>query len=342
MDNEETKDIQVDDIETEETEVVSEGTTEETDETIEEMEDTSGRVSTKDEDSPDGVIGWIGKQFKKGKKVSPEDLQEEIDSKIDTKTDLGNERTGEIIPEVFTEAALKVGWDDKMIEDFVDKYDYSDDELIDMIPHLGVEKQEKETVSQEQAKESEQPDKSVALDKETDVNKLREQLKDELKKELEAEFGDLKESLNQAKKEREVQILVDMERQANGIFDDVSKDFEVFGKTDDLPKFPDGKLIPSSPAFQARSKVYDVAMGFLRIGFSKDIHSAMKEAISWYKGSNLEKDVERKYIKRLRAGEKRLSAKRTSKDIVKKYDNEDDENADEVRQVAKELGVDLD
>jgi len=309
MDNEETKDIQVDDIETEETEVVSEDTTEETDETIEETEDTSERISTKDEDSPDGVIDWISKQFKKGKKVSPEDLQEEIDSKTEMDVETETiEKEGDVIPESFSEAAIKAGWDEGMIKEFASEY--SDDELIDMIPHLGVEKQEKETVSQEQAKESEQPDKSVALDKETDVNKLREQLKDELKKELEAEFGDLKESLNQAKKEREVQILVDMERQANVIFDDVSKDFEVFGKTDDLPKFPDGELIPSSPAFQARSKVYDVAMGFLRIGFSKDIHSAMKEAISWYKGSNLEKDVERKYIKRLRAGEKRLSAKR--------------------------------
>ena len=170
------------------------------------------------------LFSWIKKMLSRGERASPDDLQAEIDSETDTKTETEPEdEKGDVVPEVFSEAALKVGWDEEMIQKFAS--DYSDDELIDMIPHLGVENQEKETVSQEQAKESEQPDKSVALDKETDVNKLREQLKEELKKELEAEFGDLKQSLNQAKEERKAQTLADMERQANGVFDDVSKDF---------------------------------------------------------------------------------------------------------------------
>lgn len=293
------------------------------------------RVSTDDKDSPDSVMNWIGKKLKLGKKADPDDFQDEEDSK-------GSEESGDVkeisddIPDVFTAAAREAGWSDKQIEDFA--ADYKDEDLLEMLPQLSAKL--KETNSKEQAVESEQKDKSSAPDKESD-DKF-EQFKAELEKKYDEKFSNVEKGLREAEEKREAQTIIEVERKANEIFDESSKDFEIFGKTDDLPKFPNGKFIESSPAFKARSDVFDVAMMFLQSGKSQNMADAMKSALSWYKGMNLEKDVERKLIKSLKKGEKRLSARRTAKDVAKTYDHPDDEKADIVKGIAQKVGVDLD
>lgn len=297
------------------------------------------RVSTDDKDSTDSVLSWIREKQKEGEKADSDDFQDDIDKDLDDKSDDSGEFT-EDIPDEFTAAARAANWTDKEIKDFAG--DHPDEALLEMIPQLDAKlKSLKESDSQEQAKESGQEGKSSVPEKESDIDVTREQLKEELKKELMEEFSGVKEDLRKAEEERRVQTFVEMEHKANEIFDEISKDFEIFGKTESLPKFPNGEFIESSPAFKARSDVYDVAMMFLQTGKSQNMTNAMKDALSWYKGKNLEKDLERKLIKNLKKGEKRLSAKRTAKDVAKTYDHPDDEKADIVKGIAKKVGVDL-
>ena len=296
------------------------------------------RVSTEDKDSTDSVMSWIGKKLRGGEKTSPDDFQDDIDSE-ETDESNDSDEFSDDIPDEFTAAAREAGWTDKQIEDFAG--DQPDAALLEMIPQLEEKiKGLEEADSQEQAKESEQADKSSAPDKESD-DKF-EQFKEELRKEYDEKFSNVEKGLRQAETEREAQAIIEVERKANEIFDEMNKDYEVFGKTDDLPKFPNGEFIKSSPAFKARSDVYDVAMMFLQSGKSQDMTDAMKSAISWYKGKTLEKDIERKLIKNLKKGEKRLSARRTAKDVAKTYDHPDDEKADIVKGIARKVGVDLD
>lgn len=289
------------------------------------------RVSTDDKDSPDSVMNWIGKKLKLGKKADPDDFQGDMDSGDANDT----EEISENIPDDFTAAAREAGWSDKQIEDFA--ADYADKDLLEMLPQLSTKLEEAD--SKEQAVESEQEDKSSAPDKESD-DKF-EQFKAELEKKYDEKFSSVEKGLRKDAEEREAQAIIEVERKANEIFDESSKDFEIFGKIDDLPKFPNGKFIESSPAFKARSDVFNVAMMFLQSGKSQNLTDAMKSALSWYKGMNLEKDVERKLIKSLKKGETRLSARRTAKDVSKTYDHPDDEKADIVKGIAQKVGVDL-
>jgi len=158
------------------------------------------------------------------------------------------------------------------------------------------------------------------------------------------ELDSLKQDLGKVKEDETKKFLVDLEDYANKAFDESSKEFDVFGLTKDLPKFSSGpnkgQYIPLSPAFRTRSQVYDVYLKFVQFGQEKE--DAMKNALAWHKGLNLEKDVERKAIQRLKKNEKRLSAKHQDKDLVKEYEDEDEAKADVVRQIAAKAGVKMD
>jgi len=316
-----------------ETEVIEDVQTDEVIDTPDDVK-ADGRISTEDKDSPDSVIGWIGKKLRVGEKAGPDNFQDELDSQeIDDSDEISDN-----IPDEFTTAARDAGWTDKQIEDF--SADYKDEDLLEMLPQLNARLEElQELDSQEQAVESEQEDKSTAPDKESD-DKF-EQFREELKKEYDEKFSRVEAGLRKEAEEREAQTVTDREQRANEIFDETSKDFPVFGKTEDLPKFPNGEFIKSAPAFKARNDVFGVATLFLQSGKSQNMTDAMKHALSWYKGMNLEKDVERKLIKRYKKGEKRLSAKRTAKDVTKTYEHPEDEKADIVEGIAKGLGVNL-
>ena len=49
-------------------------------------------------------------------------------------------------------------------------------------------------------------------------------------------------------------------------------------------------------------------------------YEALNEALSWYKGKNLEKEVRSKVLKELKGQEKRLSPKRSEHAVAKKPD----------------------
>jgi hypothetical protein len=99
------------------------------------------------------------------------------------------------------------------------------------------------------------------------------------------------------------------------MFDDTSKEFEVFGVTEKLPKFPDGRLVPNSPQMKARQEVWDTGIKLYQSGV--DFDTAMSISLNAYKGANLGKQIERNVIKDLKNREKKLSGKRVNHEATK-------------------------
>ena len=203
------------------------------------------------------------------------------------------------ISDTFTEAALAAGWKEEDIVEFAGSY--TNEELDEMIPHLGEVEEETEEVSPDEPsgdvdtkpepeKGSQEKDESLA-DRVTRLEKEREQYRQEVEQ----------------RKRTEVQQTV------NSFFDETSKDFPVFGQTKDLPVFPKGtpqagQYIPHGEAYHARMGVLRAAQAFSRMGMSD--REALQEGLTWYKGKNLEKDLQRKLVRDLKKQEQRVSPRR--------------------------------
>ena len=128
---------------------------------------------------------------------------------------------------------------------------------------------------------------------------------------------------------------------ASKFLDDAAKEFPVFGKTDELPRFPSGRLagqlIPTSPEMKARMEVLRYADSF--IGSGADVDDAMAKALATYKGLHLEKESHRKVIRDLKNHEVKLSGARTGKETKRKYVDSRDEIIDEIRQMQRAAGI---
>jgi len=293
-----------------------------------------GKEEKKEDDGP-GVVAKIMKGLGIGKTDDGLGKSDKDDEDIE----------GEDIPDEFTEAALKNGWAESDVEEFASNH--SNDELIEMIPYLAAEdKSESGEVSRHGSLE--EKTQGTVFNKKQEPEKKSEikdddETKDESEaiKEMRKEIADLKES---RKKDDDVQKAKAHEALMESVdkaFDEADEKFGIFGKSEELPRFPvgprKGQLIPTSPAFKARSEVWDVAAPLIEVGTSAK--KAMNIALTWYKGEHLDKEVERKYIKKLKDGEKKLSAKRQGKETQKTYENEEERGADVVRDLARKAGV---
>ncbi len=285
----------------------------------EEVKEEEKEKNSSDEEEFDKK-GFIQRQLDKlkgGKKVEPEE------------EDVVEDDKGELISEKFIAAASELGWDDEDITEFA--ADYTDKELDEMIPFLSVEEpqQDKDSVkADEKVSQEDKPDKEESKE----LKAMRQELAD-----LRKEFGAVKE--DKAAKEQ-----VDLGKRVNDIFDRAGEKFRVFGLTEELPTFPagprKGEFIPTSPEYKARSEVYDIAGKLMQAGSS--VEDAMSDALDWFKGKNLEKEVKRSLVKDLKRNEKKLSAKRMGKETVKVYEDEDDRRAEVVREAARKKGIELD
>jgi len=152
---------------------------------------------------------------------------------------------------------------------------------------------------------------------------------------LEEKFSTTLEEINKFKAHQEEQSSKQAVETASKIFDEASKEFPVFGKTDELPRFPSGRLagqlIPTSPAMKARLEVLRYADAFMLHG--ADIDNAMANALATYKGLHLEKELERKQVRDLKSHETKLSGARTGRETKKKYADARDEIIDDIRQM---------
>ena len=264
-------------------------------------------------------------------------IQREVLGEPDPKE---KDEDGTDIPDSFTNACLKQGWTEDEIKEFASGLD--DAALLELIPELSstddghdAAKQKDSELGEGQAKQ-----KTGETRKATEEAAKKEPTNEELAV-VKKELAEIKEQIGEAKKERTAKEEEATLQTVNQVFDEASKDFEIFGKTEELLKYPagpkKGQLVPTSPAMTARVEVWDKAVPFIQSGIP--VKDAMEIALTWYKGAYLEKDVQRNMIKDLKKHEKKLSAKRSGKETVKTYESEEERQAEVVREAARKAGI---
>jgi hypothetical protein len=238
---------------------------------------------------------------------------------------------GDLIPDAFTQAALEQGWTNEQIVEFAENL--TDEQLVaeavklseieddDAEPGEGPAKHEGEPQPPQDSKEFDESSDKVAA--------------------LEAKIAGLEEKLGKIGELSDERALETERTVVNKMFDEVGEEFKVFGKTESLMRYPagpkKGQIVPNDPAFKARSEVYDKASVFMKAGLP--VHEAMQVALDWYKGAHLEADVHNKVVKDLKRHEKKLSARRSGKETVPTYEDEEDRKAAVVREAARRAGV---
>jgi hypothetical protein len=224
------------------------------------------------------------------------------------------------IPDEFTEAGQKLGWTDEDIIKFAS--DYTDEQLKEMIPSLVVE-------------DSVETEKLADNTPEKDETKVEDSQEDEKIQKLLDRIDALEKAQGKVKEETEQQKQANLTQKASQIFDDKSKEFEIFGKTNELPKFPDGRLVPNSPQLKARNEVWNIAVSLHEGGM--DFDKAMSVSLNAFTGKNLVADVKRNIIKDLKKNESKLSGKHTSHESSKTAEY----GPDVIREVARRAGRDI-
>lgn len=281
---------------------VKDDETQEVEEKVEEVSDEEAKKSTISK------IGDMVKNFVSGK-------------------DEAEEAEGEDIPDEFTTVASKAGWTDEDIKEFATKGNngesFTDDELKEMIPSLTTD-----SVETEKAEEK-------AETKKAEVKVENSQEDEKTKKLLEKRIEALENAQGKSKKQTEKQELAGRAERAHQLFDEASKEFDVFGKTKELPRFPGGKLILTSPQMKARNEVWDLASLLHKSGMGFD--DAMSVSLNSYKGKNLAKVVKRNVIKDLKKNEKKLSGKHTSHESASVVEY----GPDVIREVGRRAGRDI-
>jgi len=273
------------------------------------------------------------------------DTQKAILGENDTDTDDGNDTqdgdgsgvlsdlAGTDIPDVFSEAAEAMGMTPAEIIAFADKH--TDEQLIEMIPSLQASLKEPEPEPEPE------PENNSDKDNKDIDPELVKSITEKISKQLEEKFSTTLEEINKFKAHQEEQSSKQAVETASKIFDEASKEFPVFGKTDELPRFPSGRLagqlIPTSPAMKARLEVLRYADAFMLHG--ADIDNAMANALATYKGLHLEKELERKQVRDLKSHETKLSGARTGRETKKKYADARDEIIDDIRQMQRAAGI---
>ena len=239
-------------------------------------EETPEKVVEKPEDKRAGLLSRIGDIISGKKEKDEEEFK---------------------VPEDFAKAwdiaAEQNEWTQEDLEEL--RNNHTDEELLEMIPFLSSE-----------TEEADESDDSSANEEDTQKEDNKEA--DEKLNAYEERIAALEEALAEGKERTQ-------KEEAKNLWDRVSESFdksgvESFGKTEQLPRFPDGRIIPSSPQYKARQEVWDIADTLRQAGRSLD--ESMTIALAAYKGKNLETDVKRDVIKDLKSKEQKLSAKRSS------------------------------
>lgn len=291
---------EIEQIQEEVKEEIQEEVKEETKEEVQEVSDEEAKKSTIDK-----IKGFVDK-FRAGE------------------SGVENKEEGELIPDNFTTEATNAGWSEEDIKEF--STSYSNEELLEMIPML------KGEASVETEQTSDKTEKS-----ETKETKGEDSQEDEKTQKLLDRIDALEKAQGKVSEQTEQQKLSELDKRASHLFDEASKELEVFGKTKDLPTFPagpnKGQLVPTSPAMKARIEVWGLAYD-LHKKAGMDFDKAMSVSLNAYKGENLAKDVQRNVIKDLKSREKKLSGKRTTQESTAVVSS----GPDVIREVARRAG----
>ncbi len=250
------------------------------------------------------------------------------------------------IDDSFTDAARKAGWTDEDIITFAGQY--SNEQLIKLIPSL-LSKGVKESVKEDEKDDDKegQKEKVVKDDLKIDDEILKPYL-EKITKNLEAQYQEkikgIEERLNVVDKDRSEKEGRRYQTTADSFFDGISKEFAVFGKTEELPRYPKGtpqagQIVPAGEAFEARNAVWGTAIAFHKTGMEWE--DSLKEALDWYKGKTMEKEVRSKMLKDLKKNEKRVSPKRSEHSPTRKFTNEADAKSAMISDIARQSGIDM-
>ena len=216
----------------------------------------------------------------------------------------GGDDAGTDIPDEFTTAMKGAGYSDEDITTFA--ADYSDDELKEMIPGLAPADPAK---AEEPASDDAKAPDPAAPEAKVEDSQEGEELRQAL-----ARIDALEKAQGVVNKKSAEEQLTSFVNKASELFDKTSEEFEVFGKTEELPRFPDGRIVPTSPQMKARYEVWDIAHQLKQAGMPGD--KALEFSLNAYKGSHLATEIGRKTIRDLKLREQKLGGKRTSHEVA--------------------------
>lgn len=267
--------------------------------------------------------------------------------------------SGTDIPDEFVEAARAAGFTDEDIKDTAASM--TDEELLDLLPFL--QEHAEEPIASSQARpmasaparpdaapadqpgalsspEAQPPQVPVAspITADPDLKEFTDRLRAEIRQDL---MKELAPHLTQMQQESQRREAIHVLSTANAAFDKASEEFEIFGKTESLPKFPSGplagRLVPTSPQCKARAEVFSFARGLMDLGRAPG--DAMDDAIAWYRGKHGQVAAQRKLIRDLKGQETRLSGSRMGREVQKKFDNPRDEDIAYIRGLQAKAGM---
>ena len=262
---------------------------------VEEIQETS---ENKIQEAPDDKIETTG-EIQNAKEEPESSFISRIKAKFAGKQADEAADEGDDIPDEFVEAARKMNWSDEQTSEFAS--DFSDEQLKEMIPSL---------LGEDLAKAEETSDKVDVKPETTEKTVEDSQDGDELEQ-LRKDIAALKEAQGISEEQAREREAANFNSEADKLFDKASEEFEVFGKTEDLPRFPhNGEIIPTSPQMKARLEVYSNAMLLKEAGMSGK--AALDYSLNAYKGANLKIETKRSVIKELKKREQTLGGKRVS------------------------------
>jgi len=290
---------------------------------------------TKKEDTPESDAE-IGKEADDTSSdgVKDEPVSKEVESPDSKSSD--EEYIEEEIPYHLVTAARRLGWSD----DTIVKLAETD---ISVLEDIAKKSEPEKEVKQE--KPIEVP--IITLD-EAVITKYRQDYGDDLVDKIIKPLVDAQNASNKRLNDLQGGI-VEQQRASttnehirlfnnfNETLDKASKDYPEFGEVDKMPKDANGSPVNTSPEFKVRSKVYDVAMMFLKNGYPAD--KAFKEAITWYGGTQGSKRAERTMVTEINDRKKKFSAKPTNKQVKRQYKTTDEAKAGIVQEAMKKAGI---
>ena len=262
------------------------------------VEETQETTDNKIQEVPDDKIETTG-EIQNAKEEPESSFISRIKAKFAGKQADEAADEGDDIPDEFVEAARKMNWSDEQTSEFAS--DFSDEQLKEMIPSL---------LGEDLAKAEETSDKVDVKPETTEKTVEDSQDGDELEQ-LRKDIAALKEAQGISEEQAREREAANFNSEADKLFDKASEEFEVFGKTEDLPRFPhNGEIIPTSPQMKARLEVYSNAMLLKEAGMSGK--AALDYSLNAYKGANLKIETQRSVIKELKKREQTLGGKRVS------------------------------
>ena len=189
------------------------------------------------------------------------------------------------------------------------------------------------------SKDTEIKEVSENTGKDEDTQALIDQITAKVKADLGVSLDDINSFKEQQVAQQEKQMLETDNRK----FDEAAKDFSIFGKTEELPRFTTGRVkgqfIPTSPAYKARMEVVKYADAFM--GKGNSVEDAMDLALATYAGKNFRTEMERSVIRDLKNHERNLSGSRVGKETKKQHVGSRDEIIDEIRQMQRTAGIEV-